>query len=137
MSRTNPGVEDLPMARIPERQAVFFELDGVVMREARLDDDGQVPYFPGALEALARIDPRRFLLFAATGREDIAFGLLREGTSRSSATASWRLSPPGACGLPRSTAAPTTPRGVAGSRRPPCFANRRPACSRWPNRSST
>ena len=66
------------MARIPERQAVFFELDGVVMREPRLDADGLVPYFAGALDALARIDPRRFLLFVATGREDIAFGALRE-----------------------------------------------------------
>ena len=66
------------MARIPERQAVFFELDGVVMREPRLDADGLVPYFAGALDALARIDPRRFLLFVATGREDIAFGVLRE-----------------------------------------------------------
>ena len=66
------------MARIPEQQAVFFELDGVLMREARLDEEGNVPYYSGALSALARVDPRRFLLFAATSREDIAFGQLRE-----------------------------------------------------------
>lgn len=77
MTATDPR-EEPSMARIPEQQAVFFELDGVLMRQARLDEDGNVTYYPGALDALARIDPRRFLLFAATSREDIAFGLLRE-----------------------------------------------------------
>ena len=66
------------MARIPENQAVFFELDGVVTAEPRLTDAGEVPYYQSALEALARIDPRRFKLFVATNRTDIAFGKLRE-----------------------------------------------------------
>ncbi len=77
MTATDPG-EETPMARIPEQQAVFFELDGVLMQQPRLDEDGNVTYYPGALDALLRINPRRFLLFAATSREDIAFGLLRE-----------------------------------------------------------
>ncbi len=66
------------MARIPENQAVFFELDGVVMQQARLNPDGRIPYLARALESLARLDPQRFLLFAATNREDIAFGRMRE-----------------------------------------------------------
>lgn len=66
------------MARTPQQQAVFFELDGVVTTGPRLQPDGQVPYHEGALEALARLDPRRFLLFVATNREDIALGGLRD-----------------------------------------------------------
>ena len=66
------------MGRIPDKQGVFFELDGVVVKEARLDDEGAVPYLDGALEALSRIDSRRFSLFVATARQDIAFGELRE-----------------------------------------------------------
>lgn len=71
------------MARIPENQALFFELDGVVMKDARLDAAGSVPWYRGALASLARIDPKRFLLFVATNREDIAFGRLRERDFRS------------------------------------------------------
>ena len=66
------------MARIPENQAVFFELDGVVLEQPRLTAEGKVPFLPHALKALARIDPTRFKLFVATNRMDIAFGRLRE-----------------------------------------------------------
>ncbi len=66
------------MARPPENQAVFFELDGVVVRDLNLGSDGQLNYYEGALEALSRLDPRRFLLFVASNREDIAFGELKE-----------------------------------------------------------
>ncbi|MEM7205574.1 MAG: HAD-IIIA family hydrolase [Planctomycetota bacterium] len=66
------------MARIPKNQAVFFELDGVLIEEPRLRPDGTVPYLPHALEALGRIDPRQFMLFGASNRMDIAFGELRE-----------------------------------------------------------
>lgn len=66
------------MAKIPDKQGVFFELDGVVLRQPRLDQDGGVPFLPRGLQALGRIDPRRFRLFAATNRQDIAFGRLRE-----------------------------------------------------------
>jgi histidinol-phosphate phosphatase family protein len=66
------------MAKIPDKQGVFFELDGVVLREPRLDPDANVPFLDRALEALGRIDPRRFRLFVATNRQDIAFGNLRE-----------------------------------------------------------
>ena len=66
------------MARIPHRQAVFFELDGVVLERPRIGSDGQVSYHRGALQALARINPVQFLLFVATNREDIAFGKLSD-----------------------------------------------------------
>ncbi|MCC6669871.1 MAG: HAD-IIIA family hydrolase [Planctomycetes bacterium] len=64
--------------RTRENQAVFFELDGVVMSQARLTPAGTVPYLRGALDSLARIDGRHFRLFVATNREDIAFGRLKE-----------------------------------------------------------
>jgi D-glycero-D-manno-heptose 1,7-bisphosphate phosphatase len=66
------------MARTPLNQAVFFELDGVLVSQARLTAEGQVPYFPGALQALGRLDPRRFQLFVASNREDIALGRMRD-----------------------------------------------------------
>jgi len=66
------------MARIPENQAVFFELDGVVLDQPRLNGEGAVPWLPHALNSLARIDPSRFKLFVATNRTDIGFGQLRE-----------------------------------------------------------
>jgi D-glycero-D-manno-heptose 1,7-bisphosphate phosphatase len=60
------------------QQAVFFEFDGVLVREPRLDANGDVPWLPGARAALERIDPRVFLTFIGTARSDIAFGDLRE-----------------------------------------------------------
>jgi D-glycero-D-manno-heptose 1,7-bisphosphate phosphatase len=66
------------MARSPEQQAVFFELDGVILHHPRLSADGQVAYHEGALRALARINPAQFRIFVATNREDIAFGTLSE-----------------------------------------------------------
>ncbi|MHC4079133.1 MAG: HAD-IIIA family hydrolase [Planctomycetota bacterium] len=66
------------MARTPDKQAVFFELDGVVLEHPRLNPDGTLSYHAGALAALARIDPRQFSLFVATNRQDIAFGRLSE-----------------------------------------------------------
>lgn len=66
------------MARSPQNQAVFFELDGVILQNPRLQGDGSLSYYEGALEALARINPIQFNLFAATNREDIAYGRLSE-----------------------------------------------------------
>lgn len=66
------------MAKIPDKQGVFFELDGVLVQQARLQDDGSIPFLPGALEALGRIDPDSFKLFVATSRQDIAFGDVKE-----------------------------------------------------------
>ncbi len=66
------------MARSLNQQAVFFELDGVVLQQPRLTSEGLVTYFEGALQALARINPVQFHLFVATSREDIAFGKLSE-----------------------------------------------------------
>jgi histidinol-phosphate phosphatase family protein len=66
------------MARTLEQQAVFFELDGVVLRQPRLTSEGLVTYYEGALQALAKINPVQFRLFVATNREDIAFGKLSD-----------------------------------------------------------
>ncbi len=66
------------MAKIPDKQGVFFEMDGVLVQKARLEPDGTVPFLARAVEALSRIDPRQFRLFVATSRQDIAFGELKE-----------------------------------------------------------
>ena len=66
------------MAKIPDKQGLFFELDGVLVERPRLDANGDVPFLPRALEALQRIDPQQFRLFVATSRHDIAFGELKE-----------------------------------------------------------
>jgi D-glycero-D-manno-heptose 1,7-bisphosphate phosphatase len=66
------------MAKIPDKQGVFFELDGVLVQQARLAEDGSIPFLDRALEALGRIDPRQFRLFIATSRQDVAFGELKE-----------------------------------------------------------
>ncbi|MEE2887507.1 MAG: HAD-IIIA family hydrolase [Planctomycetota bacterium] len=66
------------MARNPEQQAVFLELDGVITEQPRRSSEGDVTYYEGALKALSRINPARFRMFVATNREDIAFGKLSE-----------------------------------------------------------
>ena len=66
------------MAKIPDKQGVFLELDGVLVARAQLQADGSIPFLDRALEALGRIDPRQFKLFLATSRQDIAFGELKE-----------------------------------------------------------
>ena len=66
------------MAKIPDKQGLFFELDGVLVEQARLNEDGTVPFIDRAIEALGRVDPNRFKLFVATSRQDIAFGKYRE-----------------------------------------------------------
>ncbi len=66
------------MAKIPDKQGLFFELDGVLVEQARLDEHGEVPFIERAVEALTQIDPQQFRLFAATSRTDIAFGKYRE-----------------------------------------------------------
>lgn len=66
------------MAKIPDKQGFFFELDGVLVEQARLGEDGAVPYLDRAVEALTRVDPNTFRIFVATSRTDIAFGKYRE-----------------------------------------------------------
>jgi D-glycero-D-manno-heptose 1,7-bisphosphate phosphatase len=66
------------MAKIPDKQGVFFELDGVVVQSVELRPDGSVSFLDRAIEALGRIDPRQFKLFVATSRPDIAFGTMKE-----------------------------------------------------------
>lgn len=66
------------MAKIPDKQGVFLELDGVLVPNVDLSPTGEIEFLPRALEALSRIDPRRFRTFIATSRQDIAFGQRRE-----------------------------------------------------------
>lgn len=66
------------MARVPHNQAVFLEFDGVLAPRVQLNAEGNIDYYPGALAAVARLDPRQFNVFIATNRMDIAFGDLRE-----------------------------------------------------------
>ena len=66
------------MAKIPDKQGIFFELDGVIVPDARLSPEGGIEFLDRALEALTRIDLRQFRLFVATSRQDIAFGDMKE-----------------------------------------------------------
>lgn len=66
------------MAKIPDKQGIFFELDGVIVENCRLREDGSPAFLDRAVEALARIDTSQFGLFVATSRQDIAMGQLRE-----------------------------------------------------------
>jgi D-glycero-D-manno-heptose 1,7-bisphosphate phosphatase len=66
------------MAKIPDKQGVFLELDGVLVERPDLTATGEVLFLPGGIDALQRIDPRRFRIFIATSRHDIAFGERRE-----------------------------------------------------------
>ncbi len=66
------------MAKIPDKQGLFFELDGVLVEQARLSEDGTIPFLDRTIDALGRIDPHRFRIFVATSRQDIAFGKYRE-----------------------------------------------------------
>ena len=66
------------MAKIPDKQGIFFELDGVLVEQARLTETGEVPFLERAIAALCRIDPKQFRIFVATSRLDIAFGKYRE-----------------------------------------------------------
>lgn len=77
-SPASPDPPNSPMAKIPDKQGLFFELDGVLVEQARLTEDGTVPFLDRAIDALTRIDPSRFKIFVATSRTDIAFGKYRE-----------------------------------------------------------
>ena len=66
------------MAKIPDKQGLFFELDGVLVEQARISEDGTIPYLERAVEALTNVDPQQFRIFVATSRTDIAFGKHRE-----------------------------------------------------------
>src|SRR3989442_8223511 len=66
------------MAKVPDKQVVFFELDGVLVVGPALLPTGDIEFLPDSVEALVRIDPRRFRLFVATSRHDIAFGERKE-----------------------------------------------------------
>lgn len=66
------------MAKIPDKQGIFFELDGVLVDSPRLLADGTIPFLERALDALSRIDNEQFRIFLATSRQDIAFGQLKE-----------------------------------------------------------
>lgn len=76
-SEGSPTTDDR-MAKIPDKQGIFFELDGVLVQQARLSAEGTIEFLDRAVEALTRIDPKQFRLFVATSRQDIAFGDLKE-----------------------------------------------------------
>jgi D-glycero-D-manno-heptose 1,7-bisphosphate phosphatase len=67
-----------PMAKIPEKQGIFFELDGVLVTKPDLGPANEIDFLPRSFEALGRIDPNRFRIFIATSRHDIAFGERKE-----------------------------------------------------------
>ena len=66
------------MAKIPDKQGIFFELDGVLVDSPDLGPDDTLSFLPRSFEALGRIDPERFKIFIATSRHDIAFGQRKE-----------------------------------------------------------
>ena len=66
------------MAKIPDKQGLFLELDGVLVKQAQLTPEGALPFLDRALEALGRVDQRQFRLFIATSRQDVAFGEVKE-----------------------------------------------------------
>ncbi len=66
------------MAKIPDKQGIFLELDGVLVQNPDLSPTGELDFLPRSFEALGRIDPQRFRIFVATSRRDIAFGERRE-----------------------------------------------------------
>ncbi|MGE3173096.1 MAG: HAD-IIIA family hydrolase [Planctomycetota bacterium] len=66
------------MAKIPDKQGIFFELDGVLVERPELGPDQSIPFLARSFEALGRIDPGRFRIFIATSRQDIAFGQRKE-----------------------------------------------------------
>jgi len=65
------------MGRIPNRQAVFFELEGVLLHPH--DPKDTTPrFFDQAIDALQRFDPNRVDLVIATNQPGIALGQVRE-----------------------------------------------------------
>ena len=66
------------MAKIPDKQGIFFELDGVLVASPDLGPNNEMKLLPRSFEALGKIDPERFRIFIATSRHDIAFGQRKE-----------------------------------------------------------
>lgn len=67
------------MAKGGTRQAVFFDLHGIVVRPWRDREDYAEPtFYEGALDALRRIDTQRMDLFVSTNQPAVAEGILRE-----------------------------------------------------------
>ena len=54
------------MARIPENQAVFFELDGVVLQQPRLTVEGEIPFLPTPSQLSRQSVPWRMMLYMRT-----------------------------------------------------------------------
>jgi len=67
------------MAKAGTRQAVFFDLHGIILHPWTDREDYAHPrFFEGALEALGRIDPAKMDIFVATNQCEVASGVLRE-----------------------------------------------------------
>ncbi len=67
------------MAKAGTRQALFFDLHGIVLRPYTDREDYILPrFYDGALEMLGRIDPTKMDIFIATNQCEVARGALRE-----------------------------------------------------------
>ncbi|MFQ5506868.1 MAG: HAD-IIIA family hydrolase [Planctomycetota bacterium] len=67
------------MAKAGTRQALFFDLHGILLHPWTDREDYIHPrFFEGALEALGRIDPAKMDIFVATNQQEVARGALRE-----------------------------------------------------------
>ncbi|MCB9882880.1 MAG: HAD-IIIA family hydrolase [Planctomycetes bacterium] len=67
------------MAKNGTRQALFFDLHGILVRPwADREDYCNPTFYEGALDALRRVDPSRMDLFVATNQPAVAEGVLRE-----------------------------------------------------------
>ncbi len=67
------------MAKAGTRQAVFFELHGVLLKPwTGREDYAQPALLDGALEALQRLDPEQMDFFIASNQCEVAMGTLRE-----------------------------------------------------------
>ena len=67
------------MAKNGTRQALFFDLHGILVRPWTDRADYCNPtFYEGALDALKRVDPARMDIFVATNQSAVAEGILRE-----------------------------------------------------------
>ena len=67
------------MAKGGNRQAVFFDLHGILVHPWTDREDYVRPrFFEGALDALSRLDHNKMMLFIATNQHGVAEGVLRE-----------------------------------------------------------
>ncbi len=65
-----------PLPPVPLRPAVFLDRDGTVIEDrGHLAEPSEVAFYPGAVEALRRLQ-ERFLLFLVTNQSGVARGII-------------------------------------------------------------